>query len=203
MSTRTHRLTAALAAVLLLAAGCGGGDDTEATGTPPDLPTAPPELWNPCDGLDDTAVSTAFGTTFTVRRGSDSEPTCTFSPTTEGGPAIDVNYQLYAGTLEDLLKSFGVLADGADTRVSSPTVAGADDARVVSDVDADDTLAVTGFVRNGRLVQVVNALDPAPADRAAVEAAVTTMLEGLAAHAAESGISDEAPGSSPTDAPTE
>lgn len=201
MSTRTTRIAVAFVAVLALVTGCGGGDDSEATGTPPELPTAPPELWNPCDGLDADAVSQAFGTTFTVRQGSASEPTCTFSPTTDGAPAIDVNYQLYAGTLADLLKSFGVLAEGADTNVTTPTVAEADDARLVSDVDGEQTLAVTGFVRNGRLVQVVNALDPAPADRRKVEAAVTTLLGSLAAHAADSGISDDAPGASPSDSP--
>ena len=63
---------------------------------------------------------------------------------------------------------------------------------------------MTGFVRNGRLVQVVNALDPKPYRRDGIRTAVEALLGDLAAHASESGISDEdaPPGASPSDAPS-
>jgi hypothetical protein len=184
---------------------CGGDDDPGAdVGERPDLPTAPPELWNPCDGLDPDSVSEAFGTTFTARTGTDEQPQCSFAPTAEGDTAVDVNYQLFAGTLDDLLETFGDLEVADRTEVSSPEVAEADDARVILDVN-EGTLAVTGFVRNGQLVQVVNALDPEPFTRDRVVRAVTTLLTDLSAHASESGLSDESdgsgdnPGASPSD----
>ena len=201
MIRRVGAVAGVLVALTTALAGCG---DDAGGGEKPDFSASEtPALWNPCDGLDPEAVSTSFGVRFTVRTGTDAEPQCSFAPTAEGDPAVDVSYQLYAGTLEDLLGTFGDLQEEGRTEVASPQVPAADDARVVSDVTDDGTLAVTGFVRNGRLVQVVNALQPPPADRREVEAAVTTMLAGLAAHAAEAGIGDDAPGASPSDAPTQ
>ncbi|WP_139980090.1 hypothetical protein [Nocardioides litoris] len=200
------RSVATAAAALALAGGlvaCGGDDDAPTTGERPSLPADAPELWNPCDGLDPEAVSTSFGVRFTVRTGTDAEPQCSFAPTAEGDPAVDVSYQLYAGTLDDLLRTFGNQEVAGRTQVASPEVPGADDARVISDVADDGTLAVTGFVRNGRLVQVVNALQPPPFQRPRIVTAVTAVLGGLAEHASESGITDDAPGASPTDQPTQ
>lgn len=209
MRERRSRSRVAAAALLaaglaLGAAGCGGDDGGEALGERPDLPSEPPELWNPCDGLEPAAVAAAFGAELDARTGTDAEPLCSFTPAEDGGPAVDVNYQLYPGTLDDLLATFGEpLVDGR-TEVTAAEVPAADDARVISDVGDDDVLAVTGFVRNGQLVQVVNALDPAPFDQRAVRRAVTALLTPLAEHASGSGLQDEddAPEDSPTDSPS-
>lgn len=187
---RSRTTAAAVAGLLALTTAltaCSGEDD-EPTGPPPTLPTRAPALWNPCDGLDPAAVSTAFGATFDTRTGTAEEPLCSFTPQEEGGPALDVNYQLFAGSLEDLVETFGVLAEGATTEVTTPEVPDADDARLIVDVTGDDTLAVTAFVQTGDLVQVVNALDPSPFDRAEVLRGVRTVIAGLATHAAGSDL---------------
>jgi hypothetical protein len=168
----------------LVVAGCSD----EEVAPRPELPTTPVPLWNPCDGLAPPDVSRLFATTFTTATGTPEEPRCTFTPEDDGDPALDVNYQQYAGSMDDLFHSFGQVTDGAETQVSDPTVTGADEARVVVDV-VDDTLAVTGFVQNGELFQVVNAIDPAPYDRSRMAAGVRALLADLASHAAESGLS--------------
>lgn len=167
----------------LLAAGCSDDEPTPRTA----LPTEAPARWNPCDGLDPAAVAESFGTTFSVVTGTDEEPRCSFSPREEGAPALDVNYQLYPGTMAELIDTFGTLAEGARTRVTGPDLASADDARIIVDV-SDGTLAVTGLVQNGALVQVVNALDPSPFDRGLMTRGVRTVLAELAVHAGDSGL---------------
>lgn len=206
---RERRTRAVAAAVLtaclaLVAAGCSGDDGGgEALGERPDLPSDPPQLWNPCDGLEPAAVAATFGTELTARTGTEDEPLCSFTPIEDGGPAVDVNYQLYPGTLDELLATFGEVQVEGRTDVTAPEVPAADDARVISDVGDDDVLAVTGFVRNGQLVQVVNALDPAPFDQRAVRRAVTELLTPLAEHASGSGLQDEdAPSESPSGSPS-
>ncbi len=183
------RLVGLVGAVVLAVAGCSS-DDGGDVAPRPDPPSTAPDLWNPCDGLDGDRLSTAFGTTLDTRTGTDEAPVCSFTPQTDGEPAVDVNYQLYPGTLDDLLDSFGRLSPGAATTVGSPRVAGADDARLIVTVDDDGTLAVTAFVKNGGLVQVVNALDPAPFDRARVLRGTRVVMGGVAAHAADSGLVD-------------
>lgn len=172
---------------LLLAAGCSSSssDSDGAPATPPGHPTTAPALWNPCDGLQPRQVARLFATTFTVDAGTPSEPACRFTPSAEGDVGLDVNYQIFAGSLEELFETFGTAGDS--TEVTTVRVAGADDARLVVDA-VDDTLLVTGFVQNGRLVQVVNALDPDPAPRAKVVAGVRSLLADLSAHAADSEV---------------
>ncbi len=180
-----------LTAALLLGGCSGDGSGDEELGPKPDLPTEATEpLWNPCSALELAPVEKALGTTFSRQAGTPTQPACRFTPTADGGPAVDVNYQLYSGTLDELFSSFGTLASDADTDLSTPKVPGSDDARLVLDVQ-DDTLAVTGFVQNGELVQLVNVLDPAPFDRARIASGVETMLADLAARADRSGLSGE------------
>lgn len=176
-----------VAAVLIVAAtltGCADGPAPTSQAAPPEAAPA----WNPCTGLDIDTVAAEFGVTYATRLGSPDTPTCTFSPQTEGDPAIDINYQAYVGTLEELLKTFGVQVEKGRTSVASPTIDGADDARLITDVSTDDTLAITGFVQNGRLVQIVNVLDPGPFDRTALTAAARALMADLAANAGSSDL---------------
>lgn len=179
---------AVVAACLLGLTACSDDEPDEPTASRTPLPTDAPDLWNPCDGLDASAVSQAFGTTFDTRTGTPEAPLCSFTPQAEGDPALDVNYQLYPGTLDDLMESFGVLTEGATTKVTTPKVPQADDVRMIVDVTDDDTLAVTAFVQNGDLVQVVNALDPAPFKRDRVVRGVRSVITALATHAAASDL---------------
>ncbi len=170
-----------------LTAGCGGDDETLPPRAPIATDLAEP-LWNPCDALDPAEVATLFGATFDQQTGSDQDPRCTFTPTVEGETVLDVNYQLYGGTLEDVVTQLGTPGDTSELR--QPQVKGASGARVVIDA-ASDALAVTGLVRNGRLVQVVNALDLAPYDKDATISGVETLMAELASHAEESGLNLE------------
>lgn len=179
---------ASLVAGVLVAAtltACGG--DPEPTPEPAAGTTSLAPAWNPCTGLDTAAVTAAFDTGFTVRRGTPDTPTCTFAPPSDGDPAVDVNYQAYIGSLTELLTTFGVEVEPGRTSVTTPTITGADDARVITVVD-DDTLLMTGFVQNGRLVQIVNVLDPTPFDRPALTASLETLMAQVAANAESSGL---------------
>lgn len=177
-------LAPALGLALVLT-GCGGDDE-------PDLPPRAPipselaePLWNPCDALDPAEVSTLFTATFDQQTGTSDEPRCTFTPTEEGETVLDINYQLYGGTLQDIVDQLG---DPGDTSaLTTPRIPGSSGARLIVDTD-DEALAVTGLVRNGRLIQVVNALDLTPYDKEATVAGVRRLLTELASHAEESGL---------------
>lgn len=189
----TPALGALLGLVVLTAAACSGSDD-EAVAPRPTLPTTATALWNPCTALDLTRVERLLGTALSQEVGTADAPACRFTPADDGAPAVDVNYQLYDGSVDDLIKSFGVVspAPGAedDTTVTELDVPSSDGAVLVANVDDDDTLAVSGFVKNGSLMQLVNVIDPTPYDRTTVETAVTEMLGDLAARGDESGLSD-------------
>lgn len=191
--TRSLTGTVALAALTLVLSGCSGSDGAQQVAPKPSpLPTAPAEaLWNPCSALPLARVEKLLGESMTREAGTPSEPACRFTPSATGGPAVDVNYQLYPGTLEQLFGSFGIVTDGTDeqTDVQEVEAPGSDGARLVSFVQ-QDTLAVTGFVKNGDLVQLVNVLDPTPYDRDQISTAVTAMLGDLAAKADQSGLAD-------------
>ncbi len=98
---RSRLLLLLLPAVLVvLVAGCGSSEESDgAPSTPPGHPTTAPALWNPCDGLQPQRVARLFRTEFAVDAGSESEPACRFTPTAEGEVGIDVNYQIFAGSL--------------------------------------------------------------------------------------------------------
>ena len=176
----------AAALVGVLTAGCSSSPASDGKpATPPGHPTTAPSVWNPCDGLRPKRVARLFRTTFTVDAGTPGEPACRFTPTAEGEVGLDVNYQIITGSLEELFETFGDAKPS--TEVATVRVPASDDARIVVDV-VDETLLVTGFVQNGRLVQVVNALDPSPAPRKQVVDAVRAVLADLAAHADESAV---------------
>ena len=190
--------TAAALVVLLLGSlglsGCSGNSADEALGPKPSLPATPTEaLWNPCTALSLDRVETLLDSSLSRNAGTPEEPICQFTPTVEGGPAVTVNYQLFNGTMEQLIASFGVIsnAPGSNdrTEVEKVNEPRSDGARLVLLVQ-DDTLAITGFVKNGALVQLVNLVQPAPYDREVLRAGVAKMIGNLAARADESGLSD-------------
>jgi len=187
---QTSFVSVAAVTLMLGLSGCSGDKPAATPGEAPTFTDAP-ALWNPCHGLDVDDVAAAFGTRFTVSQGTDTEPQCAFSPPREGAPAVEVNYQLFEGTLDDIVDQ---LPDaGEKSWNTSPTIARADEARILVSVD-DDTLAVTGFVRTGRLVQLVNAVDPAPFQRTRLVRAVRSLLASLAAYATQKDAGAPAPG---------
>lgn len=163
-----------------------GGDDEPALPPRTPLPTEQAEpLWNPCDALEPSRVAELFDATFDRQTGTPTEPRCVFTPTVEGDAVIEVNYQLFGGTLEDVVTQLG---DPVGTsEILQPRVPGSSGARIIVDADLD-ALAATGLVRNGRLVQVVNVLDLTPYDRDTAVAAVEQLLADLASRAEESGL---------------
>ncbi len=170
-------LVAGLVALLLTACSDTGGS---ALDQPAPTPTEP--LFNPCAGLDVAGVSELLGTDLRMDAGTPASPTCSFTPAEEGGPALDANYLLLPGGLDEVFASMGGL-DPDD--VSTVAVPGADDARVVVDFD-DRQLFVTGFVQDGDLIQTVDVVDPQPYDRARVVRAVRRLLVLLSQAAPDS-----------------
>lgn len=183
---RGPRLLAAVTVAVLVLAGCSGDPETPATSADPD-PTPVEAAWNPCDSLDADAVIALLGGAYTVRRGTPEAPTCSFVPETDGDPVVDVNYDTFTGSLTELLETFGDPGE-TGTKVGTPQVPGAADARLVVSVDDDGFLNITGFVRNGILVQLVNLVDPPPFDRAGALADVESLMADLAAGAESSGL---------------
>lgn len=139
-----------LASVVLLLAGCGGGSDEEpSAAASSDAPTV---TWNPCSGLDPDAIGTALGAGLSMDTGTAESMRCALLPTEDGGPALDISYQWFGGTLDEAWDTMEVEGD-----VTSPSIEGADGARMVVST-ADDSVAVTGFVQVGSLIEVVNGL---------------------------------------------
>lgn len=177
------RSAAVLAGAVLLLAGCGA----EEPAPDPGLPTETPALWNPCDVLDARFVENAFGTVAEEIDGEPTAPQCRFAPEEKSGqPVVEVNYQLFSGGLDAAWDRMGQ-PEHAD--VTEPVIAAADAARVVASV-VKKQLYVTGFVQNGDLIQVVNAVDPAPYDEAAVIDGVEQVLIRLSRHAEDAGVED-------------
>ncbi len=170
---RPGRLTVVLVAALLSLAACG--DDKT---SPPTIDEDPPAVWNPCAGLAVPALERAFGVGFTKEAGEPTAPRCTFTPTEEGGPALDANYMLFPAGLDAAWDAMGTLAGTTE----DVEIAGADAARIVVKF-AQGSLLATGFVQNGDLIQMVNVVDPAPHDRAVDVAGVRTVLAAMSAHA--------------------
>ncbi|MBM9459822.1 hypothetical protein JK386_07885 [Nocardioides sp. zg-536] len=193
--TRGRRTAlAGMAALALLAAGCGDGEEV---GAKPDLPTEPPALWNPCDALDTDFVAKQFGSTTTKQAGTPTSPECRFVPEADSGEAVlTANYVLFPGTLEAAWDKMGQ-PDDADVR--TPKIARADDARLVVD-QTKEQLYVTGFVQNGDLIQQVDVADPAPYDAKRIVRAVEATLTVLSAHAADNDATQ--PSESPSKSPS-
>ena len=179
---RPLRWPGALLGVVALAVtltACGG--DAPATDPAAAVPTTP--LWNPCDGLSVEGVGAALGAEVTMDAGRPAAPRFAFAPAEEGGAAIDANYVLFPAGLDEAWDTMGAL----DGTVTNPTIALADDARMVVNTQ-DDSLLVTGFVQNADLIQVVNLVDPAPFERAVGVRAVRQVMSDLSAHAADSAL---------------
>lgn len=173
-----HLLAGATSVALLVLAGCG--DDAP----PPPAPSPTEALWNPCDALSADDLGRRLGGELAEEDGSATQPQCTFTPRADGDPVLDSNYQIFPEGLEAAFESMGRPESAA---VSTPRVPGADDTRLVVDVDADN-LYVSGFVQNGDLIQTVDVVDPAPHERQRVERAVVWALGRLADQAREAGI---------------
>lgn len=184
---RRPLLSLALTAALALTptfTGCAGEEPAPVA---PPTDDAMPVAWNPCSGLDTPTVASLLEASYVARTGTEDAPTCTFTPDSDGEPVVDVNYQTFPGSLTELLDTFGAEQEPGRTRITTPEVEGADDARLITVVD-DQTLIVTAFVRNGLLVQILNVLDPAPYDRPELLAAVEELAADLAANAESSGL---------------
>jgi hypothetical protein len=173
-------LTAVLTAGLVLASGCSSGD-TPPVHTP--TPTVAVDVWNPCDGLEAARVGKALGVEVRKRTGTPDATRCAFIPVLKGDAAITVTYQLFAGGLDAAWATMGHL----DGTVSRPRVPGSDDARLVVN-SRRQAVAVTGFVQNGDLIQVVNVVNPRPYDRDAAVTAGTLVMRDLSAHADDAGV---------------
>lgn len=178
----------ALGMTSALLTGCSGDDEPPASGPTTPVETSPAApAWNPCSGLRAARVSKLFAATYDTRLGTADAPTCTFSPQTDGEPVVDVNYQTFPGSLTELLATFGEVEQQGRTRVTSPRVRGAADARLIIDI-SDETFVATAFVRNGLLVQILNVLDPAPYDRATLLRGLDVLMTDAAANAESSGL---------------
>ncbi|WP_182524980.1 hypothetical protein [Nocardioides dongkuii] len=185
-----RRLAAVPAALVLLLAGCGGGSDPAPSADPsPSAESSDPSAsaapaWNPCDGLRVARIEAALGERLRKDSGTPDAPRCALVPRTEGGAVLDANYLVFPEGLDAAWEQMGAPDDGSATE---PDVPGADDARLVAGTSEDGALTVTGFVQNGAVVQVVNAVDPAPYDRRAVLAAVRESMAQLSAYAGRGG----------------
>lgn len=178
-------LVTVLAATVLSTAACGG--DETARPTPPSPTEA---LWNPCDGLRTSDVEKQFDTTLDLNTGTPTAPLCRFTPVDEGDPVVDANYLLFPEGLEAAIETFPETS--ADARITVVDVPRADDARLVVS-HSHGTVLVTGFVENGDLIQVVNAVDPPPRGRTSLVAGVRALMSDLAAHADASGLTTSTP----------
>ena len=126
---RSPVLTVLLTGVLGLTGSLTGCSEEEPAPEPAPTEEAGPPAWNPCSGIDVETVSTLLETAYVVRTGTAESPTCTFTPDVDGEPVVDVNYQTFPGSLTELLDTFGAEQEPGRTRITSPEVDGADDAR--------------------------------------------------------------------------
>jgi hypothetical protein len=177
----TVAAVAAVAAGLLLA-GCGsdGGEKPDFSGS------EKPVLWNPCHTLDPEWIKREFGVATTEETGTATAPECRFRPKLDGDPVITAEYRLFIGSLED---AWETMRQPEEAVVSTPDIAGADDARLVVN-ESKKQLSVTGFVEDGDLIQIVNLVDPSPYDAQRDERGVRRLLGLLSEQAQESGVSD-------------
>ena len=134
--------------------------------------------WNPCADLSAARVGAALGARVTEDTGSADQPRCAFLPAAKDGPTLNVTYLWFDGGFDQAFTAMGRLAG----RVTSPEVPGADAARLVVNANRRATL-VTGFVKTGRLVETVNAVQLAPSDPRAVVRATRQVMATLVAHA--------------------
>ena len=130
--------------------------------------------WTPCDGLSAAQVTRLAGEEMTEQTGTADEPRCTFTPVAEGGPAFDVSYLWFDGSLDEAWETM----DDVQGRVTDVDVPGADAARLVVHARPRAVL-VTGFVQTRGLVQSVNAVQLKPYAERQVVSATRGLLAAL------------------------
>jgi hypothetical protein len=190
-------LIAPLLPLAVLLAGCGGSAD-DSSSTPTATPSAPASsgpassgssstasaaaaAFNPCDSLSAKKVSRALGAPVRITKGTADTPRCGLLPKKKNDPTFELSYLWFDGGLEAAWKTMDV---GAGT-VTSPKVAGADDARQVVQ-RTTSAYAVSAFLQNGSLIQSLNALAPAPYHARAIQRATAEILAELSAGAPQS-----------------
>ena len=129
-----------------------------------------------------------------LNAGTPEAPICSLTPTEDGGPVVDANYQLVSLGLDAIFDSMSDLDPDDVTTVPVP---GADDARIVVDFD-DQQLYVSGFVQDGDLIQTVDVVDPQPYDRDRVVRAVRQILRLFSDAAPEPAAPSTNPSQSPS-----
>lgn len=137
--------------------------------------------FNPCDSLSAQKVSKALGAKLRITKGTADTPRCGLLPQKKGDPTFELSYLWFDGGLESAWKTMQIPA-GA---VTSPSVAGADDARQVVQ-RTDNAYAVSAFLQNGSLIQSLNGLAPAPYHAKAMARATAEILTELSAGAPQS-----------------
>lgn len=181
-------------------AACGGSSDASSDGptssasasasaSPSSSPgatasstaSAARAAFNPCDSLSARKVSKALGAKVKITKGTADTPRCGLLPQRTGDPTFELSYLWFDGGLESAWKTMQIPA-GA---VTSPSVAGADDARQVVQ-RTDSAYAVSAFLQNGSLIQSLNGLAPAPYHAKAMARATAEILTELSAGAPQS-----------------
>lgn len=142
-------------------------------------------VFNPCDDLTAAFVGRQLGGPVTRDVGTEADPRCAFVPTRTGAPALEVNYLVYTGPLDEIFATMGPVA-GSSRVLDVPT---ARDARLVVNATAEG-LALTGFVQTGAVVEVVNTVALAPYDRKTVVAGTRAVLDRLSRRAARRSADD-------------
>jgi len=177
----------ALAALALTLGACGGGSEPSADGSGTPSASASPsasapaghgsgdDAFNPCDALDAGPVSRALGAEVSVQADASR---CALVPARKGDPVMQLNYSIFPAGLAAAWDTMKIPAG----EVRTPRIAGAEDARVVVN-RRDDAYLVSAFLQTGSLIQSVNATALAPYAAGKVDAAVTVVLEQLAAGA--------------------
>lgn len=178
--------------VAALLAACGGSASSDGatsaassdaasvtpSASPSSTASAAAKAFNPCDSLSAKKVSRALGATVRITKGTADTPRCALLPAKKGDPTFELSYLWFDGGLESAWRTMGVHTG----TVTSPHVAGADDARqVVQRTSA--AYAVSAFLQNGSLIQSLNGLAPAPYRVKPMERATAEILRELSAGA--------------------
>ena len=180
---RRRRTVLVAAAAALLLSACGGGGDPAAdrtaepeAGKATATPSATAAPFNPCDAIDAAAVSKALGSVVRVEKGTDTNVRCALLPAEKDKPTFELSYLWFDGGLDAAWQTMDLPAG----KVLTPTIAGADDVRMVVN-ESPQAYAASAFLQNGSLIQTVNALALPPYDGKAVLRAVEVILTQLSA----------------------
>ena len=177
-----------LAAAVSLLSACGSSSppsDPSGAGTPSASASASTgPAFDPCDGLDVTPVSAAFGSPLRLDTGTAQAPLCGLEPAGAKGPELKytISYLWFAAGLDQAWKTFKAPKGAA---VTEPAIAHADATRLVT-YRAKKAYAVTAFVQTGKLIQEINGVALQPYDAGNVQAATKALMTALAAKAPRS-----------------